>query len=375
MGRANARRSESEMRAALLWERSKPLEVRSDVELRPLGPRELRLRLAACGICHSDLAVASGVIAAPMPCVLGHESAGVVEAIGSEVAHVRVGDHGIVAGMPACGRCRSCLRAQPYLCQSGVVMGADGASFATPPPFLVDGRPVTGALGCFAEQLIVHENALIPIAPELPLDLVSLIGCCVVTGVGAAIHAAQVRPGSSVAVIGCGGVGASAIQGARLAGAAEIVAVDPVPAKRELALRLGATHAVAPEQLDALRRDLTAGEGFDAAIECVGLAASLRCAIDAVRRGGTVAVAGMGAEDDSIALSAVELASSGKTLRGCLYGNANARLEFEQLARLWQRGALDLDALVSRRLPLEDIAEGFRAMEAGEVIRCLVMLS
>jgi S-(hydroxymethyl)glutathione dehydrogenase/alcohol dehydrogenase len=197
----------------------------------------------------------------------------------------------------------------------------------------------------------------------------------VVTGVGAAIHAAQVRPGSSVAVVGCGGVGLSAVQGARLAGAAEIVAVDPLPAKRELALRLGATHAAAPDGLDGLRRTLTAGEGFDAAIECVGLAASLRCAIDAVRRGGTVAVAGMGAADDAIALSAVELASSGKTLRGVLFGNSDARLDFERLGRLWQRGALDLDALVSRRLPLEDIGEGFRALEVGEVVRSLVMLA
>lgn len=362
------------MRAAILWEPGKPLEVRDDVALRSLGPDEVRLRLVACGICHSDVAVATGVIPAPVPCVLGHESAGVVEEVGAEVSGLAPGDRGIVAGMPTCGRCPSCLRGQPFLCQSGVVMDADGVSFATPPAFVVDGRPVTGSLGCFSEQLIVHEDSLIPIPADLPLDVVSLIGCCVVTGVGAVIHTAEVRPGSSVVVIGCGGVGASAIQGARLAGAAEIVAVDPVPAKLEAARRLGATHAVTPGELAGVSRELTAGEGFDAAIECVGHAATLRCAIDAVRRGGTVAVAGMGAESDAIALSAVELASSGKTLRGCLYGGAHARLDLARLARLAQRGALDLDALVTRRLPLEDVAEGFRALEAGEVIRSLVML-
>jgi len=362
------------MRAAILRERSKPLELRSDVELRPLGPNELSLRLVACGICHSDLAVATGLIPGPLPCVLGHESAGVVEAVGSEVRGVRPGERGIVAGMPACGRCPSCLRGQRHLCQSGVVMTASGVEFATPAPFRLDGEPLSAALGCFAEQLIVHEQGFIPITADVPLEVASLIGCCVVTGVGAAIHSAELRPGSSVAVIGCGGVGLCAVQGARLAGAAEIVAVDPVPEKRELALRLGATHAVAPDGLDALRRDLTAGEGFDAAIECVGLATTFRCALDAARRGGTVAVAGMGANDDAIALSAVELAASGKTVRGCLSGNADARLDFERLARLWRRGALDLEALVSRRIGLDEIGEGFRALEAGEVIRSLVLL-
>jgi S-(hydroxymethyl)glutathione dehydrogenase/alcohol dehydrogenase len=363
------------MRAAILSKPGARLQVRDDVELRPLGPSDVRVRLAASGICHSDLAVAEGVIPAITPCVLGHEAAGVVVEVGPEVHRHRIGDHGILAGMPACGACLSCLRGQPYLCQSGIVMDPEqGVRIANPPPFLVEGRPVAGCLGSFAEELIVHENSLIPIASDLPLDLVSLIGCCVVTGVGAAIHAAEVRPGSSVVVVGCGGVGASAIQGARLAGAAEIVAVDPVPAKREIARQLGATHAVPPEELDRVSRDLTAGEGFDYALECAGLSQTLRCAIDAVRRGGTVAVAGMGADDDTISLSAVELASSGKTLRGCLYGNANARLDFERLARLWQRGALDLEALVSRRLPLQEISEGFRAMQAGEVIRSLVVL-
>ena len=229
------------MRAAVLWERGGELEVRDDVELRELGPQDVRVRLAASGVCHTDVSVQAGTLAAEIPCVPGHEGAGTVTAVGPEVEGIRAGDPVILAAATGCLRCPSCLRGQTHLCRKG--MGSWGPpADGSPAPFYSAGVNLPGYVGTFAEEIVVPQDCAVKIEPDVPLDVVALIGCCVVTGVGAALNTARIEPGSTVAVFGCGGIGSAAIQGARIAGAAEIVAVDPVAcavklAKREQTLR------------------------------------------------------------------------------------------------------------------------------------------
>ena len=355
------------MRAAVLRELDKDLEVRDDVELVDLLPGDVRIRLAASGVCHSDLSAQNGTIPAPLPCVLGHEGAGVVAEVGEGVSELAVGDHAIVSFVPACRKCEPCLRGESNLCQKMFQM-------VTAPHFKIGAEAVIGYLGCgtFSEEMIVMEEAVIKVDPEIPLDVVSLIGCGVTTGVGAAIHTAQVRPGSSVCVFGCGGVGISAIQGARIAGAAEIVAVDTVPEKLEMATRFGATHTALPDQLDAVNRAVTGGKGFDYALECVGNPKTIRASYDVVRRGGTAVVVGVGRTTEKIEFTAFELFYGEKTLKGSMYGSANVRVDFPRLLRLWKQGKLDLEGMITRRIAFEEINDAFRAMQAGEVIRTVV---
>jgi S-(hydroxymethyl)glutathione dehydrogenase / alcohol dehydrogenase len=356
------------MKAAVLWELDKALEVRDDVELLPLGPDDVRLRMVSSGVCHSDISAQNGTIPTGLPCVLGHEGAGVVEAVGERVIGLAPGDHAILSFVPACRRCAACLRGQSNLCEAmWPIMGT--------PHFEIAGRRVPGFLGCgtFAEQVAVHEACVVKIAADLPLDVVSLIGCGVTTGVGAAIHTAGIEPGASVCVIGCGGVGIAAIQGARIAGAAEIVAVDVLPAKLEAALRFGATHAVTPDGFDALKNELTGGAGFDYALECVGTAGTMRACFDAVRRGGTAVVVGVGRADQKLELNAFELFFTEKTLKGSMYGSANVRVDMPRLLRLWKLGKLDLEGMITRRIALEEIGDAFRAMQAGEVVRSVIV--
>jgi len=355
------------MKAAVLWELGKDLEVRDDVEVSGLGPGDVHLQLVASGVCRSDLSAQNGTIPVGLPCVLGHEGAGIVKEVGEGVTEIQPGDHAIVSFVPACRKCKACLRGQSYLCETSIQM-------LMTPHFAIGDRVLPGYLGCgsFAEEMIVTENAVIKVDDEVPLEVASLIGCGVTTGVGAAINTARIRPGSSVCVFGCGGVGIAAIQGARIAGAAEIAAVDALPEKLEMAGRFGATHLVAPDQLDAAKLEVTAGEGFDYALECVGSPQTIRAAYDVVRRGGTVVVVGIGRMDQKIEFSAFELFAAEKTLRGSVYGSANVRVDFPRLLRLWRRGKLDLEGMITRRISLEEIDDAFRAMQAGEVIRSIV---
>jgi S-(hydroxymethyl)glutathione dehydrogenase/alcohol dehydrogenase len=355
------------MKAAVLWELGKGLEVRDDVEVAGLGPGDVQLELAASGVCHSDLSAQNGTIPAGLPCVLGHEGAGVVKRVGEGVTEIQPGDHVIVSFVPACRRCKACLRGQSNLCEAALQM-------LLTPHFAIGDRALPGFLGCgsFAEEMVVTENAVIRVDDDVPLDVASLIGCGVTTGVGAAINTARIRPGSSVCVIGCGGVGIAAIQGARIAGAAEIAAVDALPEKLEMAGRFGATHLAAPDELDAARAKVTGGEGFDYALECVGSPQTIRSAYDVVRRGGTAVVVGVGRMDEKIEFTAFELFAAEKTLKGSMYGSANVRVDYPRLLRLWKQGKLDLEGMVTRRISLEEIDDAFRAMQAGEVIRSIV---
>ncbi len=355
------------MKAAVLTELNKDLEIRDDVGLMDLGAGEVHIKLVSSGVCHSDVSAQNGTIPSGTPCVLGHEGAGVVLEVGDGVADLAAGDHVILSFTPACRLCKACLRGQANLCETMMQM-------AITPHFKIDGNPVSGFTGCgtFAEEMIVPQAAAIKVAEDIPLNVVSLIGCGVMTGVGAAINTAGIRPGTSVCVIGCGGVGISAIQGARIAGAAEIVAVDTVPAKLEMAKKFGATHGVSPDDLEGAKLEVTGGEGFDYALECVGHPATIRSTFDVVRRGGTAVVVGVGRMDQKIEFTAFELFYNEKNLKGSMYGSANVRVDFDRLLRLWKAGKLDLEGMISRRIKIEEVNDAFRAMQAGEVIRSVI---
>jgi S-(hydroxymethyl)glutathione dehydrogenase / alcohol dehydrogenase len=358
------------MRAALLRNiNDDKLEVRDDVELVELQPAEVQVHIHATGVCHSDLSVMNGTIPQPPPCVLGHEGAGVVTAVGDAVTDVKVGDHVIVAWSPPCGKCKYCTgRRQPNLCPNiQMVMGGT-------PHFLLDGQPVFGMAGAgtFAEELILPQQGVVPIPEDVPLEVASLVGCGVMTGVGAAINTAKVTPGSSVVVFGCGGVGISAIQGARVAGASAIVAVDLVDGKLEDAKRFGATHAVKPDELGSLKDQLTGGDGFDYAFEAIGLPDTMRAAYDATRRGGTACIIGVGRIEQLVSFSAFELFFNEKTLIGSYYGSADVRTDFQRMLDLWKGGKLDLEGMITRRLSIDEINDAFQAMQRGEVIRQVI---
>lgn len=357
------------MRAAILWDDRASLDVRGDVALVGLGERDVHLQIAASGICHTDLSVQNGTISHARPCVLGHEAAGIVVEVGAGVSHVAPGDHVVVASVPMCGKCADCLAGRPNLCRS--------VNAPAPRHFAVAGHDIPGVFGSgsFAEEMIVSADAVVPIAPDLPLDLACLIGCGVMTGVGAAVNSARIAPGSSVVVLGLGGVGMAAIQGARIAGAAEILAVDPQEGKHPIARRLGATHAVTPVELADAMRTLTGGDGFDYALECVGSGRVIRQAFDATRRGGTTVVVGVGRSDDIVPFSAYELFYGEKILRGSMYGGANIGRDFDRLVRLWRCGKLDLETLISRRFTLEEINAAFETVGSGQAIRCVIQLA
>ena len=355
------------MKAAVLTELFQDLKVRNDVRLTEVGPGEVHVKLTASGVCHSDLSAQNGTIPTMAPCVLGHEGAGVVKEVGPGVTDVKPGDHVIISFTPACRKCKNCLRGQSNLCDTFV-------SMSTAAHFIIDGNVVPGFAGCgtFSEEMIVPENAVIPVDKDIPLDVVALIGCGVTTGVCAALNTAQIKPGSSVIVFGCGGVGIAAIQGARIAGAAEIIAVDKVDSKLSTAKKFGATHAIKPEDVEAAKNEITGGEGFDYALECVGHPALIRQTFDVARRGGTAVVVGVGRMTETVEFNAFELFFNEKNLKGSMYGSANVRVDFPRLLRLWKYGKLDLEGMISRRIKVEDVNDAFRAMQAGEVIRSVI---
>jgi S-(hydroxymethyl)glutathione dehydrogenase/alcohol dehydrogenase len=358
------------VRAAVVHEVGAPFVV-EDIELSPVGPGDVRVRMAASGVCHSDLSVQQGAIPFMFPTVLGHEGAGVVEEVGEGVTRVAPGDHVVLTWMPACRRCFWCLSGQPMLCEAGLA-AALGGSYAT-----LGGTPLVRGLGTatFGEETLVPEGEVVPIDPSVPLELAALVGCALATGVGAAWHTARVTPGSTVAVVGCGGVGLSVIQGARLAGASTIIAVDRVVSKLKLAESMGATAAVdsSTEDPEAAVRALTGGRGVDYGFEVVGRAETIRTTFAAVRRGGTAVLVGAGSPRDEVRFSAFELFVDAKTMMGCVYGSTDADRDFPALVDLVRTGALDAGGMVSRRIGLDDINDAFRAMQAGEVARSVIV--
>jgi S-(hydroxymethyl)glutathione dehydrogenase / alcohol dehydrogenase len=344
------------------------VEIVDDLTLAEPGAGEVKVAIRAAGICHSDLSAMNGTILQHFPFVPGHEGAGEVIAVGKGVTGVAEGEHVIVAWNPPCGTCKACRRGQPNLC-TDIFFAMQGTT-----PFRRGETEIYGVFGSgtWAEALILPEQAVVPIAADVPFDVAALIGCGVTTGVGAAVNTAKVAVGSSVVVFGCGGVGISAIQGARLCGAAVIVAVDTVERKLQDAMRFGATSGVLPNDLMQASGELTGGEGFDYAFECIGTAPTFRAAWDFTRRGGTTVIVGAGRGDAVLSLNGFELFFSEKALLGSYYGSADVRTEFHRLIRLWRAGRLDLDGMVSARLGFDEINEGLQAMKRGEVIRQVV---
>jgi S-(hydroxymethyl)glutathione dehydrogenase / alcohol dehydrogenase len=357
------------VKAAILHNVGDPqLEVRDDVTTSGVGAGKVRIRLKATGVCHSDLSAMNGTIPVAVPAVLGHEGAGEVVEVGTGVVGLAEGDHVVVCWSPQCGECRDCVNGQPQLCMTYMINAFSDAHFAS------GGTPLFGMAGAgtFAEELVLLQQGAVKIDKDVPFDVASLLGCGVMTGVGAAINAAQVEPGSSVVVFGCGGVGISAIQGAAIAGASTIVAVDMVDRKLGWAKGFGATHAVTPDDLPQAQRELTGGAGFDYAFEVVGRSETIKAAYDATRRGGTTVVVGVGRAEDMVSFSAFDLFYGEKTLKGTYYGSANIRRDFPRLLSLWRAGRLDLDGMITRRLTLDDVNDAFDAMASGEVIRQVI---
>ncbi|MGV9247068.1 Zn-dependent alcohol dehydrogenase [Streptomyces sp. NPDC003710] len=359
------------MRAAVLHEIGQDkLEVLDDVEAAGFGPGKVRIRLRATGLCHSDLSAMNGVLPQPAPFVPGHEGAGEVLETGEGVSHVKAGDRVVVCWLPACGACPACRRGQTELCLAGF-MNAANPNFRR-----TDGRSsdVFGfaGTGTFAEEVVVDAGCAVPIPDDVPFDIAALIGCGVTTGLGAALNTAEVEAGSSVAVIGCGGVGISAIQGVRLRGAAEVVAVDPVASRREAALRFGATRAVAPDALPDAKQQVTGGEGFDYVFEVVGKSATARTAYENTRRGGTLVVVGAGALDDFLRLSMFELFFDEKRILPSLYGGGDVLRSYERTIALWRAGRIDLEGLITHRVPLAGINEALDRMRTGTALRTCI---
>jgi S-(hydroxymethyl)glutathione dehydrogenase/alcohol dehydrogenase len=354
------------MRGVVFQEVGKEVvEFRDDIEVIGPGPGQVRVKIHAAGVCHSDLSAMNGTLPQPAPAVLGHEGSGEVIAVGDGVSEIAVGDHVIIAWTPPCGTCRACRRGEPNLCVT-LFFQIAGAM-----PFTMGGTPIFGfaGTGTFAEEMVVPKQAVVKIPDDVPYEIGALIGCGVTTGVGAALNTAKVKPGSSVVVFGAGGVGIAAIQGARIAGAAEIVAVDTFENKLKDALRFGATRGVKPDELDKANMEINEGEGFDYAFECIGLPLTIRAAYDAVRRGGTAVIVGAGKSDAMVEFNAFEIFFMEKKLLGSYYGSADVRSEFTRLIGLWKAGRLDLDGMISARLDISQAQEAFDAMKRGEVIR------
>lgn len=354
------------MRAAVLRQvGDETLDVVDDAEVVGPGKGEVRIKIEAAGLCHSDLSAMNGTIPQPAPAVLGHEGAGVVTAVGEGVESVKPGDHVIVVWNAPCGVCSACRRCEYHLCLA--IMFGKGMT----PRFRENDQAIFGFAGngTFAEELVVPQEGVVKIENDVPFEIAALIGCGVMTGVGAAINTAKVKPGSSVLVIGCGGVGIATIQGAKIAGAAEIVAVDMQAKKLEDAKRLGATHAVLPTELQNVSDQITKGEGFDYAFECIGLSATARQAYDSVRRGGTAVIVGAGKNEDMLNLNMFELFFTEKKLLGCYFGSANVHTDFHRLIRLWKSGKLDLEGMISAKMDISEINQALEAMKRGETIR------
>ncbi|QBI54203.1 zinc-binding dehydrogenase [Streptomonospora litoralis] len=339
------------------------------VALREPGPGRVRVRLAAAGVCHSDLSLADGVLPQRLPSVLGHEGAGTVEAVGPGVSGLQEGTPVVLNWTPPCRSCWFCENGEPYLCEHGL----DAAQ--QPYGDLEDGTEVYPGLGAaaFADATVVPANGVVPLPEGIEAGTAALLGCAVLTGWGAVTNTAGVAAGQSAAVIGLGGVGLAALQAAALAGADPVIAVDASPAKRELALALGATHFVqAGADLAARVRELTGGRGADHAFEVVGSSTTIRAAWDISRRGGAVTVVGAGALDDTVALSALEIFHQARTLRGCFYGSCDPDRDVPVVAAHVRRGGLDVATMVTDEVGLDGLPDAFQRMRDGKGGRTLI---
>ena len=359
------------MKAAVLIEAGKPLQI-EQINIANPGPHEVLIRTAACGLCHSDLHFIEGTYPHPLHAIPGHEAAGIVEAVGSEVRTVKVGDAVVTCLSAFCGHCEYCVTGRMSLCLGGETRRRPGEAPRLTRP---DGSIVNQMLNlsAYAEMMLVHEHACVAIHPDMPLPQASVIGCAVTTGAGTIFNACKVTPGETVAVIGCGGVGLATINAAKIAGAGRIIAADLLPEKREMALKLGATDVVDALADDAAAQiqELTKG-GVDHAIEAVGRPASGTLAVKSLKRGGTATILGMMPLQHSVGLSAMDLLS-GKKLQGAIMGGNRFPVDIPRLVDFYMRGLLDLDTIISETIPLERINEGFDQMKRGDSARSVIV--
>ena len=357
------------MKAAVFHAPNQPLTIAEFEIDRPM-PREVLVRTVASGVCHSDLHFIEGLYPFPTPAILGHEAAGIVEAVGEQVTYVKPGDHVICCLSVFCGHCEQCLSGHPYLCQNPEVRRRP----TDPPKLTWNGTPVNqfANLSAYAEKMLVYENAVVKIHEDMPLDRAALIGCGVTTGVGAVLNTARIEAGSTVAVFGAGGVGLAAVQGARIGGARMIIAVDVVEHKLAQAKELGATHVVDASSRDpvAAIRDLTGG-GVDYAFEAIGLKQTAEQAFEAIRYGGTATIIGMIPVGQKIELEGRHFLREKKVI-GSAMGSNRFRIDMPRYIDFYQQGRLKLDEMITRTGRLEDVNEALRAMKAGEVTRTVL---
>jgi Zn-dependent alcohol dehydrogenase len=365
------------MRAAVLEAAGQPLAIYDDVTLAEPRAGQVRVHVSNCGVCHSDLSIVDGAFPSPLPIVLGHEAAGIVDAVGPEVTGLAPGDHVVLTACPPCGTCYWCVRAEPSLCvnTAGLVTSAlpDGSTGLSR-----DGDVVYRGvnLAAFAEYVLTPASGAVKIASDVPLEVACVIGCAVQTGVGAVLNTAKVVEGATVLVMGLGGIGLSAVQGARLAGAARIIASDPLAERRATAERFGATDLFDPTTGDvAAHAHALTGVGVDYAFETAGRAELVTTGFNAARNGGTIVAVGAPPMDQSIVLAPAALFTiSGKRLLGCVLGGVNSLYEIPRLIALWQAGRLDLEGLITRRRPLAEINDAMTDLRAGRGVRTVLSL-
>jgi Zn-dependent alcohol dehydrogenase len=364
------------MRAAVLEALNQPLVVADDVEIAAPAPDQVKVRVSHCGICHSDLSMTTGAFPAPLPIILGHEAAGVVEEVGSHVKALAPGDSVVLTPCPPCGSCYWCVRAEAAHCVNTAGIGTaafpDGSTGLSRAGQSI-WRGVN--LAAFSEYVVLQEHGAVKIPSEVPREVVCVIGCAVQTGVGAVLNTAQVVEGATVLVLGLGGIGLSTVQGARIAGAARIIASDPVPERREVAKALGATDLIDPSVNKAAEqaREITGGVGVDYAFEAAGVGTLIQEAYQATRNGGTVVCVGAPPLSESLDLGpAAAFVVSGKRVLGTVLGGSNSLREIPRLISLWQAGRLELETLITARRPLDEINEAMDDLKASRGIRTVL---
>lgn len=358
------------MKAAVLFEAKTPLVI-EDIRIDAPGPREVLIRTAACGVCRSDLHFVDGSFPHVMPTVPGHEAAGVVEAVGSDVTRIKPGDHVITFFTVFCGSCEFCVSGRPSLC---IDPSTRRPKDAAPRLSRADGTPLAPflSLSAFAEQMLVHENACVAIDKAMPLDRAALLGCAVITGAGAIFNDSQVKPGESVAVIGAGGIGLAAINAAKIAGAGTIIAIDPVADKRALAEKLGATHSLDATDPDLAKKVIGMTEGgVNYAIEAVGRPNTAELAWTILRRGGTATILGMIAPGNEVKIAGPTFLT-GKKLQGSLLGSTRFPIDMPRLVQLYLDGKLDLDTMVAERIALEGVNHALANLRTGDTVRSVI---
>jgi S-(hydroxymethyl)glutathione dehydrogenase / alcohol dehydrogenase len=365
-------------RAAVLPSVGQPLEVRDDVEAEAPRSGEITIKVAASGVCHSDLSIQNGTLMSPTPIVLGHEGAGEIVAVGDGVTGLEPGDHVVVSWIPPCGACFFCRRGQPQLCEVGIRGFVTGGLLDGTTRLTSRGAPLfqMASAGTFSEYAVIPATGAVKIDKAVDLRVAALIGCGVLTGVGAALNTARIHEGDTVAVVGCGGVGLNVIQGARLAGAGEVIAVDTAPNKLEMAMAFGATATVDASARDAVSgvMELTCQRGADVAFEVVGLGRTIEQTVTMARRGGQAVLVGVPRIDVTVTLPAfLGIVASEKTIKGCMYGSSDVHRDVPRIIALWREGKLKLTELITREITLEGVNEALEAMGSGEVARSVIV--